>query len=83
MIGKLAIGFALALAGVGHLFTIDAADRATSRETAPQANSAIIAQSSKPNGAPSPLKLLKVEPVKGYSGDSFTITGEGFPANRR
>jgi len=28
--------------------------------------------------APHPLKLLKVEPVKGYAGDSFTITAEGF-----
>ncbi|HEX7229406.1 MAG TPA: hypothetical protein VF452_03350 [Candidatus Binatia bacterium] len=25
------------------------------------------------------LKLLKVEPVKGYVGDPFTVTGEGFP----
>ena len=83
MIGKLAIGFALALAGVGHIFTIDGADRATNRETAARASPAIAAQSSKPNGAPSPLKLLKVEPVKGYSGDSFTITGEGFPANKK
>ena len=27
-------------------------------------------------------KLLKVEPVKGHVGDSFTITGEGLPAGK-
>ena len=31
---------------------------------------------------PAPIKLLKVEPVKGYTGDSFTIAGEGLPAGR-
>lgn len=29
---------------------------------------------------PPALKLLKVEPVKGYVGDPFTVTGEGFAA---
>jgi len=28
------------------------------------------------------VKLLKVEPVKGHVGDSFTITGEGLPAGK-
>jgi hypothetical protein len=36
-----------------------------------------IAQISKPNGTRGPLKLLKVEPVKGYVGDTFTVTGDG------
>ena len=29
---------------------------------------------------PPALKLLKVEPVKGYVGDPFTVSGEGFAA---
>jgi hypothetical protein len=37
---------------------------------------AAAAPASMPNGA-SPLKLLKVEPVKGYVGDSFTVSGDG------
>ena len=42
-----------------------------------------VAQAAKPNGAPAPVKLLKVEPVKGYVGDSFTVTGDGFtPAKK-
>ena len=32
---------------------------------------------------PAPIKLLKVEPVKGYAGDSFTIAGEGLPAGKK
>jgi hypothetical protein len=35
------------------------------------------------NGAPAVLKLLKIEPVKGHSGDPFTITAEGLPANQQ
>jgi len=35
------------------------------------------------NGAPAALKLLKVEPVKGHSGDSFTISADGLPANQQ
>jgi hypothetical protein len=31
---------------------------------------------------PAPIKLLKVEPVKGYAGDSFKIAGEGLPAGK-
>ena len=45
--------------------------------TASSTNSPIVAQPSKPNGTPAPLKLLKVEPVKGYVGDTFTVTGDG------
>jgi hypothetical protein len=71
--------FALSLLGVIRLFTLDAADR----QPAARSNSPVFAQSSTPNGAPAALKLLKIEPVKGYSGDSFTVTGEGFPANKK
>ena len=35
------------------------------------------AQAAQPNGAPAPVKLLKVEPVKGFVGDSFTVSGDG------
>ena len=42
-----------------------------------------LAQSSKSNGAPASIKLLKVEPVKGYVGDSFTVTGDGLPAGKK
>ena len=73
---------ALVLFAAGQWIATDAAERATSRQLAPS-NSDVVAQEPKSNGAPSPLKLLKVEPVKGYSGDSFTVTGEGFPANKK
>jgi hypothetical protein len=33
--------------------------------------------------APAAVKLLKVEPVKGYVGDSFTVTGSGFPSGKQ
>lgn len=72
-----------ALFAMGQLMALDAADRAANRPSAPQPNAAVVAQSAKPNGEPSALKLLNVEPVKGYSGDPFTITGEGFPANKK
>ena len=42
-----------------------------------------VAQAAKPNGTTTPVKLLKVEPVKGYVGDSFAITGDGFAAGSR
>src|SRR5262245_35441103 len=40
------------------------------------------ARTSKANGAPTPIKLLKIEPVKGYVGDSFTIHADGLPAGK-
>lgn len=35
------------------------------------------------NGAPTPIKLLKVEPVKGYAGEPFTVRGDGLPAGKK
>ena len=32
---------------------------------------------------PAPLKLLKVEPVRGYGGAPFTIAGDGFPTGKK
>jgi hypothetical protein len=42
-----------------------------------------MAQEAQNGAAPAPVKLLKVEPVKGYVGDSFTISGEGMPAGQK
>ena len=43
-----------------------------------------LAQANKSTRTPAPVKLLKVEPVKGYVGDSFTVTGDGFtPGSRK
>ena len=42
-----------------------------------------LAQASKSTPTPAPVKLLKVEPVKGYVGDSFTVTGDGFAAGSK
>lgn len=64
--------FALGFFGIGQGIASDAADRTT------------IGQAAKPNGAPAPIKkLLSVEPVKGFVGDSFTITGDGLPAGKK
>jgi hypothetical protein len=41
---------------------------ATGNDVAPAAAAATV---------PAALKLLKVEPVRGYAGDSFTVSGEG------
>jgi hypothetical protein len=38
----------------------------------------VVAQAARSSAAPVPLKLLKVEPVRGYVGDSFTVKGDGF-----
>src|SRR5262245_15625924 len=42
-----------------------------------------FAQASKSTPAPTPIKLLKVEPVKGYVGDSFTVVGNGFTPGQK
>jgi len=42
-----------------------------------------LAQAPKPNGEPALVKLLKVEPVKGFVGDSFTITGDGLTPGKK
>ena len=42
-----------------------------------------LAQANKSTPAPAPIKLLKVEPVKGYVGDSFTVTGDGFTPGKK
>lgn len=41
------------------------------------------AQMAKDGAAAPPVKLLKVDPVKGYAGDPFMISGEGLPAGKK
>ena len=53
---------------------------AESSATAQKATIQLAAQTVDTQEAPPALKLLKVEPVKGYVGDPFTVSGEGFPA---
>ena len=55
---------------------------AASAATAP-AISPTLAQANKSTPAPAPIKLLKVEPVKGYVGDSFTVTADGFTPGKK
>ena len=42
----------------------------------------LISQVARASDPPKAIKLLKVEPVKGYIGDSFTITGDGLAAGK-
>jgi hypothetical protein len=51
-------------------------EMAVSAATAPTI-SPTLAQANRFSAVPAPIKLLKVEPVKGYVGDSFTVTGDG------
>src|SRR4029077_13809876 len=43
----------------------------------------VLAQATRPNTTPPPIKLLKVDPVKGYAGDSFTVTGSGLAPGKK
>jgi hypothetical protein len=42
-----------------------------------------LAQQAKPASNSAPIKALKVEPVKGYVGDSFTIGAEGMSTGKK
>src|SRR4029453_2438646 len=55
---------------------------APSAATAP-AISPTLAQANKSTPVPVSIKLLKVEPVKGYVGDSFTVTAGGFTPGKK
>jgi len=48
----------------------------------PTAPPAAQAPAPTPAGTTAPLRLLRVEPVRGFVGDSFTITGEGLPPGK-
>jgi len=43
----------------------------------------LVAQAAQPSDQSKPIKLLKVEPVKGYTGDHFTVTGDGLAAGKQ
>ena len=43
----------------------------------------VVAQQAKPANNGAPINALEVEPVKGYVGDSFTISAEGMPAGKK
>ena len=51
--------------------------------TAATSTPAVLAQATQPSTTPPPIKLLKVEPVKGYTGDSFTVTGDGLAPGKK
>jgi hypothetical protein len=72
---------ALSLIVAARVLLAHASDLPASR-IAP-ANPFIVAQETKPTPATAAIKLLRVEPVIGYSGDSFTVTGEGFPPGKK
>ena len=62
-------GLALALLAVLALIV---AFRTATTSTPPA-----LAQATPSSISPATLKLLKIEPVKGYAGDAFTVTGDG------
>jgi len=74
-------GLAVALL-MGSLLAADGAKESLPYPSDAAANPPLVAQISQPNGAPAPIKLLKVEPVTGYAGDSFTVSGDGLPAGK-
>ena len=42
-----------------------------------------LKQATGASGALAPIKLLNVEPVKGYAGETFTVHGDGLPAGKK
>jgi hypothetical protein len=72
-------GLALTLLSMVGLLVADgsnALSNSPARPTTASPTLPIVAQATKPSAPGAPLKLLKVEPVKGYAGDSFTVTGD-------
>ncbi len=52
-------------------------------QPAPQSNApAGAAPNPQAAAAPAQIKLLKTQPEKGFSGEKFTLAGEGLPANK-
>ena len=74
-------GLAIVLAG--GLLAAERANESAVQPTAPATNPTTVAQTSKSNGAPAAIKLLKIEPVKGYVGDSFSINADGLPPGKK
>jgi hypothetical protein len=77
--GGMAIaGLSLVLAS--GLLAAEQADAPAVRPTVPPTNPTSVARTSTSNAAPAAIKLLKIEPVKGHVGDSFSINADGLPA---
>ena len=79
-LGLPSTGLALALLvlrGPLAAYGSNALSESADPRTAAPATLPAISQATTPGGAARPLKLLKVEPVKGYAGDPFTVTGDG------
>ena len=74
-------GLAIVLAG--GLLAAERANESAVQPSASATNPTTVAQTSKSNGVPAALKVLKIEPVKGYVGDSFSINADGLPAGKR
>ncbi len=59
---------------------------ACSSEATPATPTAAVTPAASPTASPTntpiPLKLLNIEPVTGYIGDPFTVTGEGLTPNK-
>ena len=84
--GRLITALAIALpAALGLLaaYRSNAPTDSTARPTATPTTPLIVSQASGPGAKPASLKLLKVEPVKGYTGDPFTVTGNGLPPGKK
>jgi hypothetical protein len=54
----------------------------TDRPISAPATPLIVAEAPAPRDPDRPMKLLQVEPVKGYVGDAFTVQGDGLPAGQ-
>lgn len=79
-------GLALALpvlVGLLAAYGYNPPTESTARPSSAPATLPAVSQATTPGGATRPLKLLKVEPVKGYAGDSFTVTGDGLTPGKR
>ncbi|MBI2999009.1 MAG: hypothetical protein HYY46_11275 [Deltaproteobacteria bacterium] len=84
--GQPATGLALALLvlrGMSVAYGADPLSDPTAPRTSAPATLLATSQAAAPGSAYRPLKLLKVEPVKGYAGDPFTVTGDGLTPGKR
>ena len=85
-IGRIRGGMAIAGLSLVLASGLPAAERADApavRPTVPPTTPSSVAQTSKSDGARAAIKLLKIEPVKGYVGDPFTINADGLPAGKK
>jgi len=81
---RIGCGLAIAAAvlalpcGLFIAYGADSASESPANSSGASTPAPVVAQPARPADQPAPLKLLKVEPVKGYVGESFTVTGAGF-----